>query len=448
MLIRRVLIALTAIFALAQVTKGSDFVLCARQDLPAKARCGTVTVPLSYDRPDDGSLNLEVIVLPARGETVASEPVFYLVGGPGTGATESTSFFSDSMMKLQKTHEIVLFDLRGTGESEDFQCKLSAAEKRDVLLAFRASEGLKRCARDLKSRETLRTTVFAHDIERVRQAIGAEKINLMGVSYGTRLALEYARLYPKHLRASVLRGVSSPAANTLAQIMDGSQHELTALAASNPGLAESYAQLMQQLETKPVTVRAGSSNVAGDDVSVDHLTFAALARFLLYDPRTAQSLPAIVAATAAGELAPLGQVISGVDKTISRFSIPVLLGVLCAEDVPFWELDDNGGSFAPALVRNNAIAACRTWSVPPVDVAFRKPVASIVPTLLLSGAHDPATPANIAEAVSKSLPNSLHLVAPDIGHFPTWTNCYASLVASFFDGGSVGNLDVSCVAKP
>ncbi len=440
---RLTILTLVTFASLAEVANATALEPCDRQDLPYGARCGTVTVPLNYDAPELDSLDLKVIILPARGDKAPLDPVFYLVGGPGTAATETTSFFSDSMMYLQETHEIVLFDLRGTGESGDFHCSLSAAEKRDLLLAFRMSETLERCAQEINGRESLRTTVFAHDIDRVRQAIGAEKINLMGASYGTRLALEYARLYPDHLRASVLRGVSSPAEVITTQLLNGAAKEFAVLTELNPGLSETYAELAEQLETEPVTVRVGS-----DEVTVDRVALDGIVRFLLYDPRTAQSLPAIVTATTAGELGPLTQVVNGVERIINRFSIPVLLGVVCAEDVPFWSLDANESPFATSLLRDNAVAACQTWSVQPVATAFRHPVTSQAPTLLMSGDHDPATPANIAEKISESLPNSLHLVAPGVGHFPTWTSCYASIVAEFFDSGCIDDVDVSCVSEP
>ncbi len=446
-------------------------------DLPAGAHCGFVTVPLSYDSPDQGSLKLKVVVLPARGESLAPDPVFYLVGGPGTAATESVPFFSDSMQALQQTRRVVLFDLRGTGFSGDFDCKLSAAERRDVLLSFRSSAGLEQCARHLKGRETLRTTVFAHDIDRVRKALGAEKINLMGVSYGTRLALEYARLYPDRLRASVLRGVSSPAENVLAQLMAGARNELAALGASTPHLLESHAQLAKQLEKHPVEIRVPatgngtgtSTGTGGEVIPVDHAKLDAIIRFLLYSPQTAQSVPAVIGATVKGQLGPLAQVLGGVEQIIGRFSIPVLLGVLCAEDVPFWTVtrgessvdqpseghasagpsgDDAHEPFTPTLIHRNALALCRAWSVPPVDPAFRKPVFSEAPTLLLSGANDPATPAETAEEISKSLSSSLHLVTPGIGHFPSWTSCQTSVVAAFLESGSVRGLDTSCAGKP
>jgi pimeloyl-ACP methyl ester carboxylesterase len=240
----------------------------------------------------------------------------------------------------------------------------------------------------------------------------------------------------------VLRGVTSPTATAPAELLRGTRHELAALEEGHPGFLEAYSRLIRHLEAQPVAVRMGP-----EEVKVDGTTFQAAARFLLYDPRTAQSLPAVVTATAAGESGPVTQVMHGLERTVERFHIPVLLGVLCAEDIPFWDVEDTGSSLAAARLRANALAACRTWSVSPAGAAFRKAVVSKVPTLLLSGEHDPATPAASGDDIAETLPQSLHLVTPGIGHFPTWTGCYSDLVTAFFDGGSLETLDVACAQE-
>jgi pimeloyl-ACP methyl ester carboxylesterase len=144
----------------------------------------------------------------------------------------------------------------------------------------------------------------------------------------------------------------------------------------------------------------------------------------------------------------LGQAVAGTEAVVERFSIPVLLGVLCSEDVPFWEPSQDGGPFATAAMRDNARATCKSWSVPPAPPEFRTDVTAPVPTLLLSGANDPATPPHLAQRIAGALPRSLHVVTPRLGHLPTWTSCHATIAAAFIEAGSLEGLDVGCAGVP
>ncbi|HUF68334.1 MAG TPA: alpha/beta fold hydrolase [Longimicrobiales bacterium] len=177
---------------------------CKHDGLPENAKCGSVRVPTDYDDPDGEKLELNVVILPVRSGKAAPDPVISLAGGLGIAATDSARFFARNMTKFQESRDLVLFDLRGTGSSGHFACQLEPAEIRNLIYAFHASENLPDCARRLSARATLRTEVFARDIDHVRLALGAERINLIGASYGTRLALAYARLFPDRLRASSL----------------------------------------------------------------------------------------------------------------------------------------------------------------------------------------------------------------------------------------------------
>jgi len=409
---------------------------CEATDLPDGSLCGKINVPLRYENPDGETIELAVIVLPARSGKAAPDPVFFLAGGPGNSTTPSAKFFARDMTRFQQSRDLVLVDLRGTGQSEQFNCDIPLSDTRALIYSFKTSEALAKCAESLDARSTLRTETFARDLDEVRKSLGAEKINLLGASYGTRLALEYARLFPTHTRSLVLRGVSSPSEVIPAQVLGGARHELARLETGTPGLIDKYTALVRQLDEKPVTV-----SVDGSDVPVDGGLFEGATRFLLYDPRTAQSLPAIVEATTAGSFEPLTQVVAGADPIVRHFSIPVLLGVLCSEDVPFWESIEKGPF---DTLRANGIEACRTWSVERVPDEFKEPVTSGAPTLLLSGERDPATPPDVAARIASHLKNSVHAVTPGIGHFPTWTSCHSSIIAAFFERGDVTDIDISC----
>ena len=175
------------------------------------ARCGTLEVPEDHDRPGGRRLALRVAVVEADAGGRRPDPVFFLAGGPGQAATEVFPAVADAFTRVGRRRDIVLVDQRGTGGSARLECPdLSDPEaidrdRVDELLLVEA------CGRKLAATADLRrfgTEDFARDLDLVRAALGVEQVNLVGVSYGTRLALVYARRFPSRVRTMVLDGVA------------------------------------------------------------------------------------------------------------------------------------------------------------------------------------------------------------------------------------------------
>ncbi|NJN15928.1 MAG: alpha/beta fold hydrolase [Oscillochloris sp.] len=92
-------------------------------------------------------------------------------------------------------------------------------------------------------------------------------------------------------------------------------------------------------------------------------------------------------------------------------------------------------------------APCAVWPHTPAEDAVRQPIASSVPTLLLSGEYDPVTPPANGEIVSETFPNSLHIVAPGQGHNVFFRGCLPTLTAEFVASADPGALDTTCVER-
>ena len=110
----------------------------------------------------------------------AGKPAVYLHGGPGAGATPSERRFFDP-----DAYRVVLFDQRGSGRSRPLASEPDA---------------------DLS---TNTTTHLIADIERLRQRHGIDSWTVVGVSWGTTLALAYAQTHPQRVTALVLAAVST-----------------------------------------------------------------------------------------------------------------------------------------------------------------------------------------------------------------------------------------------
>ena len=129
---------------------------------------------------------------------------------------------------------------------------------------------------------------------------------------------------------------------------------------------------------------------------------------------------------------------------------PLEFSVVCAEDVPFVEdgpAADDAGRYLGRKVRDRFREVCARWPVAPVPAAWRTPVRSDVPALLLSGEADPVTPPRWAEAAARHLPRALHVVLAGQGHGTLVRGCVPRLVADFLEAAGGAGLDTACVAR-
>jgi pimeloyl-ACP methyl ester carboxylesterase len=171
-------------------------------------RCLTLPVPLEPGKP--ATLNLHVTIAPALRQAARPDPLFVLAGGPGEAGSDVLPLLSTAFKRVRATRDIVFIDQRGTGLSGKLECP-SDADEDAQLTDLEADAALRRCIAASKADFAAYTTAAAaRDIEAVRRALGYEKINLWGGSYGTRLAQAYARAYPAGVRTLLLDAVAAP----------------------------------------------------------------------------------------------------------------------------------------------------------------------------------------------------------------------------------------------
>jgi len=181
-----------------------------------EAQCGTLSVAENPALPDGRKIALNIAWVPADEEAdVLPDPVFMLAGGPGQAATDSYPQVAAAFNEVLKKRNVILLDQRGTGHSNPLACKDddNAADADDS--ADAARRFAERCRALLSKQADLRfytTTDAIRDLDDVRKAIGAAQVNLVGISYGTRVAQQYAMRYPHSTRTIVLDSV---APNTL-----------------------------------------------------------------------------------------------------------------------------------------------------------------------------------------------------------------------------------------
>lgn len=432
-----------------------------------QARCGTLAVPEDHRRPDGRRIDLRIAVLPATGSAPVADPVYLLAGGPGQAATEAFVPLFPALSRLRQHRDLVMVDLRGTGGSAPLRCPaleaLAASPESTSDDLERAAEVLRGCARAEKADLAAYTTAEAvADLEDVRAALGHERINLLGISYGTRLAQAYLRRHPRRARTVVLDAVVDPTTPLFKTTAEDAQASLdrlfqrcqgeAACAAALPDLPGSLTRVLARLAEAPAEVALPHPRTAAP--ATLRLTRRLLANTLFrlsYAAEQQTLLPLFLHRAAAGDLRPLAaQVLMGADLD-QRMNLMLLFSVLCAEDAaPLRAAPPPPGGYladGPApyqLLR----AVCSAWPAPRLDLIDQRAPAMVdTPALLLSGDLDPITPPRAAEAALALLPRGRHLVISGQGHGSFQTDCVPRLVADFVQTQSAAALSTDCLSQ-
>ncbi|MCB1054775.1 MAG: alpha/beta fold hydrolase [Acidobacteria bacterium] len=428
-----------------------------------EAECGTFEVAEDSARPDGPRLALRYAVLPAVSRKVEPDALVVLAGGPGQAATETYPELVSALGDLNHQRDVLLLDQRGTGGSHPLRCSaLASADNLEVPPLDELRRLSAECVAGLDvDPANFTTEAGARDLDELRQALGYRSLDLYGISYGTRMALEYARLFPERVRTMVLDGVVPPDWLLGPSAGRDAQRALDAIfarcaadeacAAAFPDPAGDLALILSRLDREAIEVHLEHPRTAQTvDLRVDRQVFASSLRLLSYSPETASLLPLLLHDAAdTGDLRRLAALALTVsDQIESGFSTGLTYAVSCSEDVPFFPPDaaDMGrGTYLGPRFIEGLQAVCEPWPKADVPASARQPLASDVPTLLLSGEADPVTPPANAAQVGKSLSDSRQVVAPGMGHGVVARGCIPDLVHRFVESASFDGLDLSCV---
>jgi pimeloyl-ACP methyl ester carboxylesterase len=431
------------------------------------ARCGVLTVPEDPARPDGASIGLYVAVIPALNRRAAAPPLFLLAGGPGQAATDLYASYASAFARINRNHDIVAVDQRGTGRSAPVTCSYPDDWQADggalgaELPLLRAAT--RTCLEHYGERVRYYTTsVAVEDLERVRAALGYTRIDLYGSSYGTRVAELYMRRHPGSTRAVVLDGVIDPQQAIGPQVpFDGERalnlivarcHLSAGCAAAYPALAQELRELRRRFgpERQMLNVTDPSSGLPLTLEFNRSLLNAAL-RFLSYSATEAALLPTLIHQAASGDPAPLGlQTVMLARQVGEQLASGMQNSVICSEDEPLFaaagvDRQELAQTYQGAEQLDAFEEICKLWPRGPVDPDLHRELHSDIPTLLLSGEADPVTPPAAALRAAQGLTQHRSLVLSGEGHGQLATGCVPQLMALFFDDPKPALLDASCL---
>jgi pimeloyl-ACP methyl ester carboxylesterase len=428
------------------------------------AECGHLTVPENLAKPAGRQISLAFARVPAINRRKQPDPLFVLAGGPGMAATTLYAMAAPVFGRIHRDRDIVLLDQRGTGGSNPLNCqgddeKDYGATNQDI-----ANEA-RRCLEALSSKADVAqytTSVAVHDLDRLRQTLGYQQINLYGVSYGTRVAQQYLRRFPQHTRSLVLDGVVPPELALGAAMALDAEHSLERILARCVRETQcrsrfvdpehDYHTLWQTLREHSVPVSVADP-VTGESVRFDFTQYhlATVLRLSIYSAEPTALLPLLLHDTI--ESKNFSRLAAQFLLLSRSYSDAVAAGmnntVACTEDIAFYDpkATDRAkleNTFLGTAQLDGLLAVCKIWPRGPLDPDFHAPLHSTVPALLLSGSDDPVTPPAYAEEARRGLPNSLNVVLKDFGHGQLAAPCVDRVMDQFINHASVKGLDVSC----
>ena len=155
-------------------------------------------MPEDRSQPNGRKIALNIAWVPASDNGSASpDPVFFIAGGPGQSAVDTYPGLDPVFKEVRKHRNVILVDQRGTGKSNLLSCAADEDDSSGTPTPEQMQAKTQACIDTLSTKADLRhytTTDAIADLDAVRAAIGAKQINLVGVSYGTRVAQQYACL--------------------------------------------------------------------------------------------------------------------------------------------------------------------------------------------------------------------------------------------------------------
>jgi pimeloyl-ACP methyl ester carboxylesterase len=421
-----------------------------------RAYCAGIEVPENRAAPAGRRIRLRVAVVRAAGAQAQPDLVTFLDGGPGGAATEDYPSIAGAFEPLRKQRAVLLVDQRGTGGSNVLDCEDEAGAS-----LARAIEVLRGCVTKLAPRaapQYYATSDAVEDLEAVRRALGSPRLDLVGVSYGTRVAQQYARRHPDAVRALVL---DSSVPNTLvlgsehAQNLEGALAALFRRCMAERSCSTRYGDPFQTLRRLQARLRAHPQQLALRDPytfslqekAIDAGALAQLVRLYAYSPYTAALLPYVLQEADAGHYEPLlGQAQVVVGDVSDSLTGGMALSVACAEDADRLRINP---ADADTVMGNGLtewlLAACAVWPHGQRPPDFNEPLRSPLPVLVLAGEHDPVTPPRYAQQIVQTLPHARLLEVRGQGHGLLPVGCMPRLLDEFLRKPEPQQLDARCL---
>ena len=417
-----------------------------------------ITVPERRANPGR-TITAAALRIPSTAER-PGRPIVFLMGGPGVPGSVMAPIppYFTLFQSLREVADVIILDQRGLGRSEPaIDCPVDGALPADLFLRRERIVQVMRdrvvsCADRFRSQgvdpTAYNTVESADDLDDLRKALGAERIDLLAFSYGSRLALMYVQRHGDHVGRIVLQGVNGPGlvlrrpgpvARKLDRLADILRQDSTWRGPAD--LRAAAAAARERLARNPATLTIADRRTGRPlDLVVSREGFDVIVGLNLDDAR----LPALLLSVAAQDDRVLTRFVEAAWNGLAGGTVGLMArAVNCAADRPAsrWETVRSESASAPfgSPIDNEFLTDefCRALGYGASPVEFPGPVVSSAPLLLLTGTLDATNPVENATEVGRGFPNSVSLEIASAAHEALPVPAVQAVVVDWFRGAEV-----------
>lgn len=418
-----------------------------------KIECGMLTVAEHRGKADSRAIALPVMIFRSSAAAPAADPVVYLPGGPGLSSIDGRTSGKGNPFLLERDQ--ILLEGRGNKFAQpSLACpELNALRAADATPAVQ-NEAVARCRAALAASgidlDGYTSAESADDLDDLRRLLGIAQWNLIGFSYGTRLAQTVLARHPAGVRSVVLDSVlpvdinydemaAAPLRRAIDLVLDG--------CATEPACDLRYPDLRGVL--MELLARADRDGIAAPGRVLRRRDIVNALAEALQQPALIPTLPRLISEAGQGRPQGLLPLLRGAP---SSFNWGLRLSIWCGEEMPFEQPGRMAAQVSPALGlggadnRTATPEMCGAWRVAAAAAQANDAVKSEVPVLILAGEADPVTPPAWGRRLLRTMPNARFVQIPGQAHGAMFNRCGGQLTLAFLrDPRAPLNLD--CVAK-
>lgn len=386
-------------------------------------------------------------------------PIIYLAGGPGgsgTGTAKRGRF--ELFMKLREVADVIAFDQRGTGLSHNLpNCPYRADF--ELAKAINKPEYIRETTKIIKecmafwqkenvNIKAYNTTENAKDIDRLRKVLGADKISIWGISYGSHLAFEYIRRFENNIDKMVLASLEGP--NETIKLPEDTEDfilKIAQLAKNNYGAEVKYPNLKkkikavhERLKSKPVKSTFTNRRGKIDTVGISNFELqSAIATFYLKNPGDSKKLPKVYTQMYNGDFSAIAPQVMIMKRYVFSNIRPMSFSMDMQSGISRKRAKQIDRQINKTILGSTLNFLLFEWmntlAYPQLSDSFRELKTNKVNALLLSGTLDGRTYVSSGKKIAEKFQNSKHVIIENAGHdLYMQSPLIGEMVLDFFKG--------------
>ncbi|RVU91203.1 alpha/beta fold hydrolase [Flavobacterium columnare] len=425
-----------------------------------------LTVPENWEQLSGKKIKIAVAILKNTSKNKNSNPVIYLEGGPGGSAIEG--IWSFLKHPLREKSDIVLVDVRGTGNSLPKFCPDLGKKILEILAKNQnAVEDEKQktlaamaCKQDLISRDidlnAYNSKSIAKDLNALKLALKYKNWNVYGASYGTYVAQVYANDFPNDIESLILdssiadignyyNGNSENYVSSLNKVFTACENDPNCNK-QYPNLEKVYYETIEKLTKNPITVGVDKKIIPSGNFTYNAEDFKVAIQQGLYNKKLIQVIPLLINQFNKGDKNTLSSLVAAFSGALS-LDYGQYYCVSCNEAIPNNSLEKFNSTAQKFEKLKGGLSfyksdflVCDKWNFGTTNKKGLNDLSNLAtlksPVLVFSGAFDPITPAKNGIVIADRFENSYLINAPISGHVPSFSKMGSQVVNEFIQNPS------------